>query len=203
MQKRFSGGIKEWLLLAAGAALLLAALLLPMKMALADPLTAEEQQLTEAWQQGELIRIHVIANSDSAFDQRVKYQVRDALIEAFGSLLITAGSDGSEAVFQLLQNKVDHMRQTAQASAKQNGFDGSVTAECGVLHLPSKQYGSVLLPEGDYRALRITLGSGQGQNWWCVLYPQLCLALSETDDAEPETVFWSSGRILRNWLLIQ
>lgn len=202
MLKHFSGGFKEWLLLVCSGALLIAALLLPLRFALADGLTSEEEQLMEAYRSGELIRIHVIANSDLPQDQALKLKVRDALIEAFGAMLMQAGQQNSEAVYQLLQENEDAMQQAAQACAAQNGFKGKVTAEAGIHHLPQKRYGSVVLPEGDYRALRVTIGNGAGQNWWCVLYPQLCLALAETEDKTETSLFFSSERIFRHWLLM-
>ena len=203
MQKRFSGGTKEWLLIAAGAVLLLAALFLPLKFALADTLTAEEERLLNAWQNGEIIRIHVIANSDSPQDQTVKLKVRDTLIEAFGHLLAQAGEKSSDAVYHLLEENIGQMEQTARYCAQANGFEGQVQAECGMLPLPAKQYGRIVLPEGEYRALRIILGDGKGQNWWCVLYPQLCLALAETQNTETGGVFFfQSNRIWQNWLLL-
>jgi len=201
MQKRFSGGMKEWLLIAIGAALLLAALFLPLGYALANDLTAEEQQLMDAWQKGEIIRIHVVANSDSPRDQAIKLRVRDALIEAFGKELASAGEAGYKTACQILESSVDRMQRTAQACAAEHDFYGNVRAEYGLMPLPEKQYGSVVLPQGDYRALRITLGEGKGQNWWCVLYPQLCLALSQNTKTEETDFFWSSERILRCWLL--
>jgi len=202
MQKHFSGGVKEWLLIVAGAMLLLAALFLPLRYALAEALTADEKQLLNAWQNGEVIRIHVIANSDSPQDQAVKLKVRDALIEAFGQLLAEAGAKNSEAAYHALAQNAAHMQRIAQECARKNGFEGSVLAECGTLHLPQKQYGSVVLPEGEYRALRIRLGEGKGQNWWCVLYPQLCLSLSETNEPSDSGLLWSSERIFQHWLLL-
>ncbi len=203
MQKLFSGGAKEWLLIVLGAAVLLAALLLPLRHALAEDLTAEEQQLADAYHQGELIRIHIIANSDSFEDQTLKLKVRDAILESFGEALKEKEVSGFESVYAFLQHHTEQMRAVAQACCIQNGFPGRVTAETGLLSLPSKRYGNVILPEDEYRALRITLGEGKGQNWWCVLYPQLCLALSTTEAADDHHQRWFSGRIFANWLLLE
>lgn len=197
-----SDGFKDWLLLLLGALLLLTALFLPLRFALADDLTAEEKQLLSAYQNGELIRIHILANSDSSEDQALKIHVRDVLIEAFGSLLKDAGKQNSDAVFHLLAQNVQAMQQKAQKCAAKNGFSGTVLAEAGILHLPPKQYGSVILPEDDYRALRITIGEGKGQNWWCVLYPQLCLALAQTEEPPAERLLFSSARIWKHWLVL-
>ena len=149
-----------------------------------------------------VLRLHIIANSDNKSDQSVKLKVRDAIIEVFGQLMADAGKNSCEEAYAFLQQHTQKMQAIAQECCAQNGFDGSVTAETGMLSLPSKQYGHVLLPEGEYRALRITLGEGKGQNWWCVLYPQLCLALSSADSANA-SLFWQSKQIFAHWLLIE
>lgn len=202
MQKVFGGGAKEWLLIIAALILFLTALILPVTLAFANELSQEEQQLMEACQSGDLIRLHVIANSDSAQDQAVKLHVRDALIDAFGGMLAEAAQKDCDAVYSILQSNIREMKETAQACARSYGFTGSVMAEVGVLPLPEKQYGQVTLPAGEYRALRITLGDGAGQNWWCVLFPQLCLALAETEQPSEESLYWSSERIFSQWLLM-
>ena len=199
MQKKLYGGLKEWLLIILSVLLLLAVLFLPLRWAAAQCATQEEERLKEAYQNDEVIRLHVVANSDSMEDQAVKLRVRDALIDAYGSLLDQSAASGSEEAYRVLTENVERMLQTAAECARSNGFEGAVSAECGILFLPERQYGNIILPEGEYRAPRITLGAGEGKNWWCVLFPQLCLALSETDEiAKP---FNLSQRIMRNWLL--
>lgn len=202
MQKHLRGGLADWLLIALAAVLFLLLLALPVRMALAEEWTAEERKLWDAYQSGELIRLHVLANSDSPEDQAVKLQVRDALIQTFGQMLTGSDEQSSDALFEVLKQNIGHMQQTAQTCALRWGFTGSVSAEAGLLHLPSKQYGNITLPEGEYRALRITLGEGVGQNWWCVLYPQLCLSLAETEEPSEDDLFWSSEQIFRHWLLM-
>ena len=101
MNMHMSDGIKDWLLLMLGAFLLLTALFLPFRMALADDLTPEEKQLLNAYQNGELIRIHILANSDTPEDQALKIHVRDTIIDTFGSMLKDAGTQNSNAVFHL------------------------------------------------------------------------------------------------------
>lgn len=160
--------------------------------------TQEEQQLWQAYQNGELIRLHVLADSDEPEAQRVKLKVRDAILQAFGE----AFSDvkDSEQAYAALESRVQDMQNVALRSARNEGFMGSVTAEVGVLSLPAKQYGHITLPKGDYRALRVTLGSGRGQNWWCVLFPQLCLAIADDGTAKADVV-WDSKQIFQNWML--
>lgn len=201
MQKRFSGGIREWLMIAVCALLLLGAMFWPLQMAVSESLNVEEAALLEAWEKGELIRLHILAASDSPADQALKIKVRDALIETFGAMLTQEGQT-SHDIEHLLLAQLPCLRQTAEECARKNGFAGGVHAEYGLLELPEKQYGSIVLPAGRYRGLRITLGEGSGKNWWCVLYPQLCLALSEDASKAQTGIFVSSERILRCWLMV-
>lgn len=166
--------------------------------------TPEEQSLLEAFENGEIIRLHILADGDDVESQRVKLCVRDALIAAFGEMLVDASRTDADTVYETLLTHVTQMEEAALACARENGFTGSVTAQAGVLTLPAKTYGQVTLPEGDYRALRVTLGSGQGQNWWCVLFPQLCLAVSsdavEAQPSDTPSLTWDMERIFTQWL---
>lgn len=204
----------ELILLILCALCFLLALGAPLACAAEALYTAEEAALLDAYESGELIRLHVLANDDSPENQRVKLLVRDALLAAFSGTLAKAGEQSANAVYAALLENAEGMRRVAEDCARANGFAGGVTAEVGRLRLPQKRYGRVLLPEGEYRGLRVTLGDGAGQNWWCVLFPQLCLAVAgdgeadETvapDDADaarenaPELV-WGSKRIFSKWL---
>lgn len=163
------------------------------------PLSRDEAALLAAYEQGDVIRLHILADSDAPEDQRVKLAVRDAIIDDFGSRFC---GDDPDAIFEELKQQAEAVCQTARACALENGFEGEVSVQVGVLDLPSKTYGSVTLPAGAYRALRVTLGSGQGQNWWCVLFPRLCLSFAEDDEPAHGWV-WDSARILRCWLALE
>lgn len=197
----------SWLLLILCIAAFLLALFLPLN---ALGLTAEETALQRAYEEGQLIRLHILAEDDSPDAQQTKLAVRDALLEAFGQEMAQAGAQDAETVYALLLQRKDAMQHIAEEIARVHGFDGPVTAQVGWMPLPEKAYGAVTLPAGQYRALRITLGKGEGQNWWCVLFPQLCLALAseepwQTMPAQPEKTMeieWKSREILRHWLLM-
>lgn len=193
------GGGKDWLWLLIAALLFLTALIFPFTAALAA-LTPEEKELQNAYEQGNLIRLHIVAHSDSPEDQTIKLAARDAVIDAFGEVLAHSAQAGCDAAFDALKQNERMLLLVAKQTVRELGFEGSVTSEAGILHLPQKTYGNVVLPEGEYRALRITIGSGQGRNWWCVLFPQLCLALAQDDDPSPSFT-WDSARIFQNWLL--
>lgn len=142
--------------------------------------TPQEQALLDAYQDGSLIRLHILAADDTPAAQRLKIQVRDAILAQFAENWADLGDD-PDAIYTLLQQNVDAMKDVASAVTTGAGFAGRVTAQVGVMTLPPKRYGQVLLPRGQYRALRITLGEGQGKNWWCVLFPSLCLAVADDD----------------------
>jgi stage II sporulation protein R len=192
---------EAWVLLGLCVAAFLLALLLPLT---AQGLTAEEEALLQAAQRGEVIRLHILAEDDTPKAQAIKLAVRDAVLAAFGRELAQAGAEDAATAFALLQERRAQILRAAQAQASACGFDGPVTAEAGILHLPPKLYGDVLLPEGEYRGLRITLGKGEGQNWWCVLFPQLCLSLAGEEAEqwnEPHEWEWKSLRIFACWPL--
>lgn len=201
MRVRF-GGWQDWLWLLLAALLFLGALLLPLSAAFA--LTEEETQLQEAYASGQIIRLHILAHSDRPYDQAVKLAVRDTLIESFGNLLAEAGEQGFDEVYDTLTKTLPAVQAVAQSRARELGFEGPVQAEAGILFLPEKTYGRITLPAGNYRALRISLGDAAGRNWWCVLYPRLCLALAGQEEETPAAspVFqWHTSRIFSQWLL--
>ena len=134
-------------------------------------------------------RLHVIANSDSAYDQQVKLTVRDAVLHATQDG-ITECSNASEAE-EYIKDNIDIILKTANATLQECGADYSASANVGTYHFPDKTYQDITYPEGDYRALRIVLGDGAGQNWWCVIFPPLCLSEIEADDDTEYTSYFA------------
>lgn len=120
-----------------------------------------------------LLRLHVIADSDAPAAQAVKLEVRDAVLERAQRLLARC-TDADEA-WRVLGAHLTDLWNAAAARLESLGCDLSLSVQAGVFTFPDRDYGSVTLPAGDYRALRVIIGSGQGRNWWCVLYPNLCL----------------------------
>lgn len=112
-----------------------------------------------------LVRLHIIAQSDSERDQAVKLAVRDAVL---------AAADGISAV------NAEEFKKAAEAAAneylEQHNIDYRARAEYGLFEFPQKEYMNITLPAGRYNGIRIILGSGSGHNWWCVMYPPLCTA---------------------------
>lgn len=131
-----------------------------------------------------LIRLHIIANSDTAIDQEVKLQVRDAVLDYLtGKLDLTNSTEESVAI---IQQELPAIEKIATTVLEKNGHAPVATAEYGAYPFPTKQYENIELPAGTYNALRITLGEGEGQNWWCVVFPPLCFADSQNGTISPE-----------------
>lgn len=179
---------------------LLCALSLAAALCLAPLQTPGDSALGSALSNNELIRIHVIARSDEPADQAVKLKVRDAVLEAFGA---TLSRESYEAACGAIEENLEAIEQAARETARAEGFDGSVEASFGLCDFPTRVYGGETVPAGTYPALRIVLGGGGGRNWWCVLYPSLCLIEDGRDaaadtaqpvggDAPDEPVHWTS-----------
>ena len=120
---------------------------------------------------GDLIRLHVIANSDSAYDQEVKLIVRDSIIEQLEILLESA--DSKAEAQEIIGANLLFLQSAAQKNLEQYA-DYGVSTNLGKAEFPTKYYGELVLPAGEYDALRIVLGAGEGKNWWCVIFPPLC-----------------------------
>ncbi|MGB9679050.1 MAG: stage II sporulation protein R [Thermoanaerobacteraceae bacterium] len=119
-----------------------------------------------------LIRFHVIANSDSEEDQELKLKVRDAVIFEMNKRFEKIDDiDKSE---EMIKTNLEEIQKIAQEVVYKHGKDYKVKALYGWFNFPTKYYGSVALPAGKYKALRIVIGNGEGKNWWCVMFPPLC-----------------------------
>ena len=132
----------------------------------------------------EVLRLHIPANSDSEFDQSMKLAVRDFVLEKYGALLADSDNvgDAAEQVRELLPE----IEKSCCEFLSQQGTDYGAKAELTEMYFTTRQYDSVTLPAGDYQALRITLGSGEGHNWWCVMFPPLCIPLASEPLPEEE-----------------
>ena len=121
-----------------------------------------------------VVRLHVLANSDSAEDQALKLRVRDTVLAQATQWLEEA--QDSRTAESLLRGRLLEVERLAAEEIQKSGYDYSVTAEVAVTEFPTREYDSFTLPAGDYLALRIIIGEGSGQNWWCVVFPPLCTA---------------------------
>ena len=131
-----------------------------------------------------VIRLHVVANSDSEEDQALKLAVRDALTGEVASIL--KGVSTKEEAEKVLAEGLDGIL----ACAKEAAGDVPVTVTLGKEHYPTKEYGSFRFPRGTYTSLQVKLGAAEGKNWWCVLFPPLCVGAAS---AEPEDACIEAG----------
>ncbi len=136
----------------------------------------------ETYDPHELIRFHVLANSDSDADQALKLAVKDQVVTYMQTLL-----DGAEDVQdsrQIIQSHLPDIKQQAQLVLDEKGSSEGVTVEYGHFDFPVKYYGQFSLPAGNYEALRVVIGEGEGHNWWCVLFPPMCFV--DAADVAPD-----------------
>ena len=129
---------------------------------------------------GKLVRLHVIAVSDAQEEQELKLRVRDAVLEYLSPRLIGASDSGQARVIR--QQELDGIRQAAERAAEGR----NVTVALGRERYPTRSYEGFTLPAGKYESLRITLGEGKGHNWWCIVFPPVCLSASQGDTVEQQ-----------------
>lgn len=144
----------------------------------------------------DVVRLHVLANSDSTADQTVKLQVRDAVT----AVAATWESATPEQARHMADSHLSHIQEVAQRVVRNAGCDYPVTVERTNMYFTTRQYGDVTLPAGTYDAVRITLGEGKGQNWWCVMYPPLCVGAAQgsaLSDAGQQTFISGDGYEVR------
>lgn len=126
-----------------------------------------QQQLSD-----KVLRLHVLANSDSEADQALKLKVRDSVLETASAIL--ADCPDRETAEQRLSAALPEIEDAARARIAAEGGKQTVTAELRPTVFPTREYEDFTLPAGDYLALRVVLGEGEGHNWWCVVFPPLC-----------------------------
>ena len=127
---------------------------------------------------GEVFRLHILADSDSDEDQALKLKVRDSVLRYTENMY--AESDSLQTARKLTADNLRAIADTAQKEIYRNGYNYTVKAEIKKMHFDTRHYGRITMPAGEYEALRITIGSGKGHNWWCVMYPSVCVG-SSTD----------------------
>ena len=146
------------------------ALLIGLSVTLLFGLWLEREQSDLA---GSVLRLHVLANSDSKADQALKLKVRDRVLEEAEALL-PEGSSLDDAS-QIVKDNLTRLAAAGAEVVAEEGYDYPVSAEVRETWFPTKDYDGFSLPAGQYQALRILIGEGEGQNWWCVVFPPLCL----------------------------
>lgn len=130
-----------------------------------------------------IVRLHVLANSDTKEDQALKLKVRDAILEH---------SRNNFTKKDEVKSQLDSYKQIAEKVISENGYDYAVEVEYGNFEFPTKEYKNLRLPAGNYDAVRVKIGNAEGQNWWCVMFPPLCFVNGTTDTAYAEDKLRSS-----------
>lgn len=124
-----------------------------------------------------LIRLHVVANSDSEEDQALKLSVRDGILEELEEIL--KGCNDKVEAEALISRNIDALTQAASEAIFEKSEYFTVTASITEEVFPTVEYDTFTLPAGEYSSLRVVIGEGSGQNWWCVVFPPLCLSIAE------------------------
>ena len=137
-----------------------------------------------------VIRLHVLANSDSDGDQAQKLLVRDRVIEVTGTLL--KGAETRDEAEVILRQNLGKLREAAEEVLRQNGCFDAVAVSLGQEDYPTRRYERLAFPAGEYLSLRVMIGEAAGANWWCVLFPPLCLSAATTKK-EAEEAFLAAG----------
>ena len=132
-----------------------------------------QQQLSD-----KVLRLHVLANSDSEADQALKLKVRDSVLETASAIL--ADCPDRETAEQRLSAALLEIEDAARARIAAEGGEQTVTAELRPTVFPTREYEDFTLPAGEYLALRVVLGEGEGHNWWCVVFPPLCAEMTSS-----------------------
>ncbi len=128
----------------------------------------------------DVVRLHILANSDSTADQELKIKVRDALLDK-NTLLLTQRVTKENAV-EYFELSRDELLEAARSVIAENGFNYDVKMYIDEEYFETRQYGDMTFPAGEYTALKVIIGSGEGKNWWCVMFPPLCVPAA--DDVE-------------------
>ena len=130
-----------------------------------------------------IIRLHVVANSDSEKDQQLKISVKDKIVAGLQEKLKDA--DNLNDARTIIRNETERIEQMATEEMRKQGYDYIATASLGNSYFPIKKYGDLTFPAGEYEALRVQIGEAKGQNFWCVMYPTLCF-VDSTYQVVPE-----------------
>lgn len=137
-----------------------------------------------------VVRLHVLANSDSDGDQTLKLKVRDSILAYVSPLVVDAKS--REEAIEILQVELNEIEKVALSVVENEGYNYPVEVTLTLEDYPTRNYEAMSFPSGQYVSLRVLIGEAEGQNWWCVLFPPLCLSAA-TEKAKNEEAFIAVG----------
>jgi stage II sporulation protein R len=150
---------------------ILCGMIIAILVAMVSDLTAFAQQCDEI--RGSCFRLHILANSDSVSDQNLKLKVRDKILSGSSEIFTTA-TNKNQAIAEVRKN-LDKIKEIAQNEVYSEGYKYTVNVELVNMYFTTRTYGDITLPAGDYDAVRVLIGTAKGHNWWCVMFPPLCL----------------------------
>lgn len=130
-----------------------------------------------------ILRLHVPANSDSEKDQALKLMVRDSILAELECIYSENETSSIDEAIAAVGGNLERLRTAAEQTLFENGSELGVRVSLGREYYPAKSYNEVTLPAGVYNSLKVSIGKGEGRNWWCVLYPSLCLAAATVDES--------------------
>lgn len=130
---------------------------------------------------GDVVRLHILANSDSGFDQGLKLRVRDRILAQVGGIFSAQQSQADAKAAAVAS--LPEIEAAARAALIEAGCEAPVRAEVCSMYFTTRQYDDLSLPAGIYDAVRVTIGTGAGHNWWCVMYPPICLPAAEPPES--------------------
>lgn len=131
-----------------------------------------------------VLRLHILADSDSESDQKLKLMVRDAILEESGDIF--SGAEDKSDAEQIAAENLGRIKKIAVETLRENGCTDAVSAEIAQVEFNERTYGDITMPAGEYTALRVKIGSAQGHNWWCVMYPPLCVPAACSEEVEDD-----------------
>lgn len=123
-----------------------------------------------------VLRLHVLANSDAGYDQALKMEVKDEVVKYMREEFTSINNFNDAAI--TARQRLPEIERVAAEVVKKHGYDYPVQVSLGKYEFPAKSYGNLIFPQGEYEAVRIIIGEGEGKNWWCVLFPPLCMVSS-------------------------
>ena len=143
-----------------------------------------------------ILRLHIIANSDSAEDQALKLKIRDELLKKSNGLFETAGN--KEQAIELVNENTDFLKEVAHEVLLKEGKNQPVSISVGKAYFDTRVYDNFTLPAGEYEAVRVLIGKAEGKNWWCVMFPSMCVPAAEKEHKLTEAVNEKSAEIAEN-----
>ena len=143
-----------------------------------------------------ILRLHILANSDSAEDQAIKLKIRDEILKQSNGLFETAGN--KEETIKLVNENTDFLKEIAQNVLISEGKNQPVSISVGKAYFDTRVYDDFTLPAGEYEAVKVLIGKAEGKNWWCVMFPSMCVPAAEKEHKLTEAVSEKSAEIAEN-----